>query len=148
MRLRYLEALDERWLSLRQQLWDHCSAEEHLTEMEVFLHQPEKYCQLLATEDEKAIGFLEASIRNDYVNGTSSSPVGYIEGLFVVSECRQKGVAAKMMMEIESWFRNQGCHEMASDTELENQVSIDAHLAMGFEETERAVFFRKVLAQK
>lgn len=143
-----LTQVDERWLELRQKLWPRCPEEEHLAEMKAFLLEPEKYRQLLVIVDETPVGLLEASIRNDYVNGTSTSPVGYIEGLFVASDFRKQGVAAQMMSDIEQWFLQKGCCEMASDTDVDNQISIAAHKAMGFEETERAVFFRKEICEQ
>lgn len=143
-----LTQVDERWLELRQMLWPRCPEEEHLAEMNAFLLEPEKYRQLLVIVDETPVGLLEASIRNDYVNGTSTSPVGYIEGLFVASDFRKQGVAAQMMSDIEQWFLQKGCCEMASDTDVDNQISIAAHKAMGFEETERAVFFRKEICEQ
>jgi aminoglycoside 6'-N-acetyltransferase I len=45
----------------------------------------------------------------------------------------------------EDWARSQGLTEMASDTWLDNEVSIRAHLRMGYEETERLVHFAKKL---
>jgi aminoglycoside 6'-N-acetyltransferase I len=45
----------------------------------------------------------------------------------------------------EEWARSQGLTEMASDTWLENEVSIRAHLKMGYQEAERLVHFMKKL---
>jgi len=43
------------------------------------------------------------------------------------------------------WARERGCSELASDALLDNAASRAMHRALGFEETERAVFFRKSL---
>jgi aminoglycoside 6'-N-acetyltransferase I len=45
----------------------------------------------------------------------------------------------------EDWAREKGCTEMASDTWLENEASIAAHLKMGYDEAERLVHFVKKL---
>ncbi len=38
---------------------------------------------------------------------------------------------------------NKGCREIASDTSPENTISQKVHQALGFEETERVIFYRK-----
>ena len=43
--------------------------------------------------------------------------------------------------------REHGYTEIASDTELENDASLAAHLALGFEEVERQICFRKRLGE-
>ena len=91
------------------------------------------------------IGFIEASLRSDYVNGTSSSPVGFIEGLYVVERARGRGVGRALVQAAERWAREHGCREMASDVLLENESGHAAHRALGFEETDRVVYFRKNL---
>ena len=44
------------------------------------------------------------------------------------------------------WARHAGCREIASDAVLENSISHAVRRALGFEETERVVFFRRKLA--
>ena len=46
---------------------------------------------------------------------------------------------------MEEWARSLGCTELASDVELHNSPSQSMHLAIGFEETERVVYYRKPL---
>ena len=45
----------------------------------------------------------------------------------------------------EDWARSQGLKEMGSDTWLENERSIRAHLALGYSEVERLIHFAKTL---
>jgi hypothetical protein len=45
----------------------------------------------------------------------------------------------------ERWVAAQGCREMASDAHLWNIVRHEAHKALGFEESERLIHFRKLL---
>jgi aminoglycoside 6'-N-acetyltransferase I len=137
---------EPRWLIMRQALWRHCSREQHLAEMQMWCADRNRFAVFLAfTESEHPVGFAEASIRHDYVNGTDTSPVGFLEGLYVVPETRQKGVARELVAAVERWLALAGCQELASDTDVENEVSQEVHKALGFEETERVVFFRKRL---
>ena len=137
----------EGWLTLRQALWPHCTADEHLSEMSALCASPNRFVQFIAyASARRAIGFVEASVRSDYVNGTESSPVGFLEGIYVVPEQRRQGVARSLIANAEQWVQSVGCHEFASDALLQNQQSHALHRSLGFSETERVVFFRKVLA--
>ena len=95
--------------------------------------------------DEKPVAFAQYQLRHDYVEGTESSPVGYLEGIFVSEGCRRKGCAAELLSECERWAKEKGCSEFASDCELDNADSLLFHSAMGFEETNRIVCFKKRL---
>ena len=84
-------------------------------------------------------------MRADYVNGTNSSPVAFLEGIYVVAELRRKGTGSALVAAVSAWARSAGCSELASDALLENVSSHAVHRALGFQETERVVFFRKEL---
>jgi aminoglycoside 6'-N-acetyltransferase I len=134
------------WLRLRQALWPQASREEHLAEMTSFLASPERFAQFVAyAVSREPVGFVEASVRTDYVNGTTSSPVAFLEGLYVVPAARRRGIAASLISRVEDWARTRGCSELASDALLENEASRAVHRALGFDETERVVFFRRSL---
>ncbi|TAK45971.1 MAG: GNAT family N-acetyltransferase [Betaproteobacteria bacterium] len=135
------------WLALRQALWPHCSREAHLSEMFSFLAHRERFAQFVAyTEARQPLGFVEASVRTDCVNGTDSSPVGFLEGIYVLAEARRKGIATNLLAAALDWAKALGCREFASDAPLENAMSHQFHRALGFQETERVIFFRKVLS--
>ena len=89
------------------------------------------------------VGFAQCQLRHDYVEGTASSPVGYLEGIFVKKEYRHLGFAKELLHACEEWAKVQGCTEFASDCELDNAASFAFHMAMGFEEANRVICFRK-----
>ena len=95
--------------------------------------------------DDRPIGFAQCQLRRDYAEGTESSPVGYLEGVFVSEGYRKKGYAAELLSECEKWAKERGCTEFASDCELDNIDSISFHMALGFEEANRIICFRKDL---
>ena len=67
------------WLPLRAALWPD-SAQDNDEDRRIILDTPERYLVLIfIDENGNASGFAEASIRTDYVNGTSSSPVAFLE---------------------------------------------------------------------
>lgn len=92
-----------------------------------------------------AVGFAQCQLRRDYVEGTESSPVGYLEGIFVAEEHRHRGIARQLLAACEAWAKDRGCREFASDCELTNAESLKFHLGMGFEEANRIICFTKRL---
>jgi aminoglycoside 6'-N-acetyltransferase I len=134
------------WLELRMALWTDATADEHRGYMAISLAQPERFLQLMVYDGKRTpVGLIEGSIRNDYVNGTESSPVGFVEGVYVIPSMRRKGVARMLFAAIGDWARARGCRELASDALIENEASQRAHRALGFRETERVVYFAKPL---
>lgn len=91
----------------------------------------------------RTIGFAQVQLRSDYVEGTSSSPVGYLEGLYVCEEARRQGLAKRLVSACESWAKVKGCSEFASDCELTNTESYMMHLKLGFIEANRVICFKK-----
>jgi aminoglycoside 6'-N-acetyltransferase I len=133
------------WLALRQALWP-ASREEHVADMTSMTANPQRYVVFLAHAlSNETIGLAEAALRTDPVNGAQSSPVAFLEGLYVVPHARRQGVAAALVAEVSRWARERGCGELFSDALLENQASHAMHRALGFAETERVIFFRKAL---
>lgn len=90
------------------------------------------------------LGFAEVSLR-EYAEGCMSSPVGYLEGWYVVEHARRMGVGASLVDACERWAASRGCSEFASDAELDNRVSLEAHAALGFEPVADIRCFRKSL---
>lgn len=95
--------------------------------------------------DDRPIAFAQCGLRHDYVEGTESSPVGYLEGIFVSDGYRERGYAAELLSECEKWAKEKGCTEFASDCELDNENSLRFHMSLGFEEANRIICFRKDL---
>ena len=93
----------------------------------------------LAEEDGQPVGFAQCQLRHDYVEGTDSSPAGYLEGIFTEEAVRGKGIAAALLVRCESWAKEKGCTEFASDCELLNETSIRFHKALDFSEENRIV---------
>jgi len=132
----------EKVTDLALALWPEHSADEMADEMTRYIAGPEK-AAFLMEEGERAIALALSSLRHDYVEGTERSPVGYLEGIYVDASCRGKGIARKLMAAAQQWAKEMGCHEFASDCELNNQESLAFHLACGFEEANRIICFVK-----
>jgi aminoglycoside 6'-N-acetyltransferase I len=147
IRIERCSSLDQPgWLEMRLALWPDASADEHRGYMAISLAQPERYLQLMIYDEvHKPLGFIEGSIRTDYVNGTESSPVGFVEGVYVTPTSRRKGIARQLYAAIGDWAKARGCRELASDALVDNEVSQRAHRALGFRETERVVYFTRIL---
>ncbi len=126
------------------QMWRDNTLEGLWDEMAEIISSQESAVFLLY-DGEEAVGFAQCQLRHDYVEGTDSSPVGYLEGIFVEEAYRNKGYAKELLKQCENWAKDMGCTEFASDCELENTGSLAFHLKMGFEEANRVICFTKRL---
>ncbi len=146
IRVRPVEVADaEAWFGLRDALWPG-TPDDHRTEIRAFLSDPpaRETCLVAEGPDGGLTGFAELRLR-EYADGCTSSPVGYLEGIYVAPGHRRRGVAAALLAAGEAWARARGCTEMASDRALDNEGSGRFHEARGFAEVERAVLYRKEL---
>jgi aminoglycoside 6'-N-acetyltransferase I len=145
------------WLRMRRALWDDCPDAEHDTDIGLFLGreggQSPSSCgystgAIAVFVAERAggglCGFVEASIR-PHAEGAEARPVGYVEGWYVDPDMRRRGVGRALVEAAEAWARSRECRQMASDAELWNAVSHQAHGALGYQETARLVLFKKDL---
>ena len=126
------------------QLWPDHTLEEMRSEFAEIITKNDA-AFFLAYVDETAIGFAQCQLRHDYVEGTDSSPVGYLEGIYVAEGYRKQGIAKELLTACESWAKEKGCTEFASDCELSNVQSLQFHLNVGFEEANRISCFTKKL---
>jgi aminoglycoside 6'-N-acetyltransferase I len=131
------------WAEMRTALWPEESAQEHARELDDMLER-DRALGFIAEVDGVPAGFAELAIR-DYANGCVSRPVPFLEGIFVREESRRRGVGARLVAYAEQFAMARGFTEIGSDTEIANIASHAAHRGWGFVETERVVYFRKVL---
>lgn len=134
----------EEWLRMRLALWPDHSAEAFRAEMQAMLQNPLTPVFVAVRPDGRLGGFLEGGLRN-YAEGCATSPVAYVEGWYVDPDLRRQGVGRRLMAAMEAWAVENGLRELASDAELDNTVSQEAHRALGFAESDRIVTFRKAL---
>ncbi len=129
-------------------LWPDNTLEDLTEEFQEILSDEQSAIFLLLSDEAAAsqpIGFAQCQLRHDYVEGTESSPVGYLEGIFVEESYRRRGHAKALVAACEKWAREMGCAEFASDCELDNVDSLAFHLRMGFVEANRIICFTKRL---
>lgn len=138
--------LRDAWVALRIALWPDEPADAMTDEIDRFLAAPDQdRAAWLALGESGPIGFAEAALRRDYVNGCETSPVAFLEGIYVVPQARRRGVGRALDAAVRDWAIRRGCREYASDALVGNHDSHGFHAALGFEETERVVYFRRVL---
>lgn len=138
MRIRVAGEKDrEQLVAMRGKLWPEATAEE--------LQNATMPGEVFVAEDEdRLIGFIEVSLRS-HADGCETHPVGFLEGWYVEEGVRKKGVGRRLGEAAEAWAREQGCVEMASDTWIDNELSQKVHEALGFEEVDRCVHYKKKL---
>ena len=124
-------------------MWEHDPAELE-PEFAALTASSEAAC-FLAFDGKTAVGFAQCQLRHDYVEGCETSPVGFLEGIYVDDTHRRSGVARALLHACEDWARSVGCTEFASDCEIDNHDSLAWHLKAGFEEVNRTIWFAKKL---
>lgn len=135
---------------LRQSLWPEGPIEEHQCELTHLLAQRTSGpypCEILIADpgDGELAGFVEVGMRSHADGCDPAQPVGYLEGWYVAPPWRRRGVGSALMAAAEDWARAQGCVEMASDTWISSEESHRAHQALGYDEVDRCVHYRKRL---
>jgi aminoglycoside 6'-N-acetyltransferase I len=133
------------WVRMRNILWPD-SLVDHELDTKAFFEKPDESMATFVLDrlDGRLGGFIEMNQRK-YAEDCLSSPVAYIEGWYVDADLRRQGLGAALVRAGEQWAREQGLTEIASDAVIDNEISIQAHKAIGYEEVVRIVCFRKEL---
>ena len=138
---------DTSWLTLRAEFIPEVEFEEQRRFLQAFAGNTAAFRAFVARDAESGLlGFAEVAVRTDFVNGCEHRPALFLEGIFVRPEHRGRGVARALCKAAAAWGLEQGCREFASDVYVDDHDSLAAHRGLGFEETERVVYFRKSLA--
>ena len=124
-------------------LWPEADYEEEKQNCLRILDVDNEVIFLAENEAAHFIGFIYLSLRTDYVEGTETSPVAYIEGIYVEPNFRKHGIAAKLVEKGAEWGKSRGAREYASDVELPNRNSQVFHEKVGFKEVNRVVCYVK-----
>jgi len=148
------------WLRMRNLLWPPEPGDDHAAEIaRFFAGDPlvscpgERAAVFVVERDDGAPasgggarlgGFVECGLR-PFADGCDTRPVGYIEGWFVDEDLRRTGVGRELLRAAEEWARAHGATEMGSDCIVGNDLSLRAHLALGYVEHERMIHFTKRL---
>lgn len=130
----------ELWLAMGRKLWPQ---ERRLRPVFEKIFKSPRERVFICWIGGAAAGFVEVSMRRDYVEGSSASPTGYIEGIFVERRFRRRGVARLLVGAAERWAKGRGAVEVGSDTRLANRRSQRFHRALGFKQVEKNVAFIK-----
>lgn len=129
---------------MARKIWGNDSVEELKKEFEEFAEN-QNMVSFIIYEDSDPIGFANLSIRYDYVEGCETTPVAYLEGIYVDEKYRNRGYGRDLVKACEDWAKDRDIKEFASDCELSNSDSFAFHKAIGFEEANRIICFKKDL---
>jgi aminoglycoside 6'-N-acetyltransferase I len=134
----------DAWVHMRKELWPDAPLDYLYRDVDGLLANPDAAIFVASDSQRRLIGFVEVRLR-DYAEACETSPVGYLEAWYVDPHVRGQKLGRDLIHAAENWAREKGCAEMASDTWLENEASIQAHLKLGYYEVERLVHFVKRL---
>lgn len=139
------EADFEEWLNLALELWPDYDKAEMESALTGIHESPQETAYLLRNEEQTAIGFINLSLRYDYVPGATQKPVAYVESIYVRAAYQRQALGKMLIQHAEAWAAEQRCSELASDVLLDNEVGQAFHKQVGFEEVDRVVNFIKTL---
>jgi aminoglycoside 6'-N-acetyltransferase I len=129
---------------MRHALWPDADVDEMASESEAMLSDSEQVVFVVTRANGGLCAMVEAGVR-PFANGVDESPCAFVEGWWVDEDMRRTGIGRTLINAVEEWARGRGFHELGSDADLHNSVSHRAHEALGFEERERVVCYRKLL---
>lgn len=134
------------WIGMRKALWPDCPENRHRLEIDQIL-SAQGIVFVAESSSRGPVGFVEISIRTDQVEGTTATPVPYLEGWYVKPAFRTQGIGKALLRSAEDFAMQTGFTELASDTEVVNYTGIDIHKLLGFREVGRTVHFVKSLTR-
>lgn len=144
--IKYNNTYKTEYKALVRKLWN--DIEETELDSIIDYHLSGKERIFLALDKETCIGFLNTSIRTDYVEGSTTNEVGYIEGIYIEETYRKQGIGKKLLEEADQYFLSIGIKEVGSDVEMGNTSSELFHNQVGFTEAGRNIHFIKTLTEK
>ena len=132
------------WAEMRIALWPDEALPAHTATIDELLGDNDVWGLIAEATDGGAVGFAEIAMRK-YANGCDTQPVAFLEGVWVNPQFRRRGIGTRLIAHAEALLAARGFRELGSDTQINNHASQAAHVAWGFSETERVVYFRKLL---
>ena len=129
------------WKAFRRQIYSVLDEQYDSQEMEQIYSSDDWFCFFIGNENEDIVGLVELSSRN-IVDNCLSSPVAYLEGLYIDEDYRNQGLGEKTLELILDWCHKNGFQELATDTEIDNDRAQKFYKNFGFKETDRVVEFR------
>lgn len=128
------------WKKYRRAVYRSIDDDFDEVEMDKIVCDDDWFCYFLTDDKKQHIGMIEMSSRN-IVDGCLSSPVAYIEGLYIEEQHQGQGIGKQVIDTLHIWCRKKGFTEIAADTELDNVNAQKYFNAVGFKETYRVVEF-------
>jgi aminoglycoside 6'-N-acetyltransferase I len=128
------------WVRLRESLWPGSLSDHDVETRKYFQSRAQVPIVFVAEANGRVVGFSELDFRKH-----APAPVAFVEGWFVEPAFQRGGIGRALVAAAEERARAMGHYEMASDSEVENAEGIAAHRALGYEEIERVVCFRRSL---
>jgi aminoglycoside 6'-N-acetyltransferase I len=146
--VRRMEAADRAaWAAMRAALWPDEDSAALADRIDEFFDGDDAWGFMAEMPDGTPVGFAEIAIRK-YANGCETSPVPFLEGIWVRDGFRRQGIGAALIRYAEDFLVARGYRELGSDALMDNRLSHGSHRGWGFTETERVVYFRKSLGVK
>lgn len=125
------------WLRLRKLLYTDCSEKQLLNEIHRIINNQypnvnDWVVYVYERNNKNLGGIIEATIHPNK-EWCDTSPIGFIETLYVDIDLRKRGIATELVKAAEKWALKYGCREMAVDTDHYREKNILIYKALGYE---------------
>lgn len=130
---------EKDYKSIIKLLWDDITDKE--IEDLLNSHSDGKDIIFISIDNGHVVGFLNTSVRTDYVEGSSTDKTGYIEGIYVKEKYRNQKIAKTLINESINYFNSLNITEIGSDIDINNMVSKEFHEKIGFIEMSRNIHY-------
>jgi len=122
------------WFALRDAMWPQ-ARDVQFEEIDEILARADHAGFLARDAAGRAVGFAEASLRHDYVSACETSPVGFLEGIYVDPPVRRQGVAKALLRECAADARARGAEHLSLEVLVANESAVAVWRRLGFEDT-------------
>lgn len=97
---------DKHWLAFRQVLYHDLDLAFNQQEMKL-VETSDDWQSCILYNSSTPIGMHEISLRN-VVDGCLTSPVAYLEGIYLIPEYLHNGISNMMLDKVKEWARGKG----------------------------------------
>lgn len=137
----------EPWLEMALALWPDEKSDGLRIVLNDLISSPNHKNIIAMSDNEQPIGFANFSIKNDYIEGSETNRVGFVEGVYIKPEFRGQGIGKQLLQLGERWASSRGCTEMGSDAYITNMESRLFHKKSGFSVAGEIVCFIKKIGK-
>ena len=128
------------WLKREPYLGKSVTEEDYEEKHKYIRSRFKSICLFLALDGDRVVGRLCACVQFEgagMILGVYGEHVGFVKGLYVDVEYRNRGIGKAMMQEAERWFKNWGCENVVLNVVEGNEGGLRFYEREGYKPVHR-----------